>query len=100
MLRSGARLKSQVCTTEIIVVRPGPSDLELTCGGRPLVAHGEDPQPLEPIEGLAAGAELGKRYTDASGELEVLVTKAGSGTLANGKDPLELKAAKPLPSSD
>ena len=100
MLRTGARLRSQVCTTEIIVVRPGPAGLDLTCGGRPLVAYGEDPQPLEPIEGLATGSELGKRYTDPSGELEILVTKAGSGTLAIGKEPLAFKEAKPLPSSD
>jgi hypothetical protein len=45
-------------------------------------------------------AELGKRYTDEGGTLEVLVTKAGPGTLANGTTPLVLKAAKPLPASD
>ena len=100
MLRSGVRLRSQTCTTEVIVVRPGPADLELTCGGHPLVAHGEQGSSLEPIDGLANGSELGKRYTDAGGELEILVTKAGSGTLANGKEPLVLKEAKPLPSSD
>jgi hypothetical protein len=100
MLRSGLRLRSQVCSTEIIIVRPGPKGIDLTCGGRPLVAHGEQPERLEALEGLAAGSELGRRYTDATGELEVLVTKPGTGTLANGKEPLVLKDAKQLPSSD
>jgi hypothetical protein len=42
---------------------------------------------------------LGKRYTDASGELERPVTKAGPGTLVGGEQ-LVLKAAKPVPASD
>jgi hypothetical protein len=100
MLSSGSRLRSQVCETEIIVVRPGPDGIDLTCGGHPLVALGEQPRTLEPLAGLATGAQLGKRYSDASGELEILVTKAGTGTLGNDKEPLVLKEAKPLPSSD
>lgn len=100
MLRTGLRLRSQVCTTEIVVVRQGPEDIDLTCGGHPLVPHDRHGESLEPLDGLATGTQLGKRYTDTSGELEILVTKAGTGTLANGKEPLVVKAAKPLPSSD
>ena len=100
MLRSGMRLRSQTCTTEIIVIRPGPAGVDLTCGGHPLVAHGDEPQLLEAKEGLSGGSELGKRYTDASGELEILVTNPGIGTLGNGNEPLALKKPKPLPSSD
>lgn len=47
-----------------------------------------------------AGAQLGKRYTDTDGSLEVLCTRAGTGALALGGTPLGQKAAKPLPASD
>ena len=100
MLRTGLRLRSQACSTEVIVLRPGPDGIDLTCGGHPLIAYDEEAQRLETVGGLATGTELGKRYTDATGELEVLVTKCGAGTLANGKEPLVVKEAKPLPSSD
>ena len=42
---------------------------------------------------------MGKRYVDDSGA-EVLVTKAGKGTLSVGSTPLSTKEAKPLPASD
>lgn len=48
---------------------------------------------------FATSSVMGKRYVDATGA-EVLVTKAGAGTLTVGSTPLVLKAAKPLPASD
>jgi len=42
---------------------------------------------------------MGKRYVDEQGA-EVLVTKAGAGSLTVGEIPLSLKEAKPLPASD
>jgi len=44
--------------------------------------------------------QLGKRYTCASCEATVLVTKAGSGGLECHGVPMEVAQAKPLPSSD
>ena len=58
------------------------------------------------LEGLAVGAGfdggllIGKRYVDASGDLEVLCTKAGASSLSVGDQVLDTKDAKPLPSSD
>ena len=46
---------------------------------------------------LSSGVVMGKRYVDETGA-EVLVTKAGAGTLTVGETPLSLKEAKPLPS--
>ena len=98
-LKPGLRLRSQVCTTELIVVRP--AEVELTCGGAPVIAHGEEPAAGITIDpALSGGTQLGKRYTDESGALEILVTKRGDGTLADADRPLPLKEAKPLPSSD
>jgi hypothetical protein len=45
------------------------------------------------------GNVMGKRYVDENGA-EVLVTKAGVGTLSVGTTALNLKEAKPLPASD
>lgn len=99
-LKSGLRLRSQVCSTEIIVVKP-VTGVEITCGGHLVIAHAANPsEGLQLDPELSSGTQLGKRYTDDTGELEVLVTKPGEGTLANNDKPLPLKEAKALPSSD
>jgi hypothetical protein len=43
---------------------------------------------------------MGKRYTNEAGDIEILCTKPGEGGLAVDGTPLEVKGAKPLPSSD
>lgn len=98
MIKNGTRLASQVCDTQIIVVRSGNSLDDLRCGGAPMVAlDAERSGELDPA--FAGGTVLGKRYVDETGA-EVLVTKAGAGTLAVGQTALSLKEAKPLPASD
>jgi hypothetical protein len=102
-LKPGMRLRSQVDTTEVIVVRPPADDIDLQCGGAPMVAVGtEVPEGGSPAAGLDTGSLLGKRYTtdDPEGALELLVTKQGAGTLTAAGVALVLKEAKPLPSSD
>jgi hypothetical protein len=100
-LKNGARLRSQVDATEVIVVRGRDGDAELSCGGHPMLDLSATPQEgLSVKDGLDAGTQLGKRYTDAAGEVELLVTKPGTGSLTLGGEPLELKSAKPLPASD
>ena len=54
---------------------------------------------LELDPAFAGGTVMGKRYVDEGGA-ELLVTKAGQGTLTVGETPLSLKEAKPLPASD
>jgi|SRR2546429_7189326 len=100
-LTPGSRLRSPVCDTEVIVVRPGDEDIDLRCGGQPMVPLGEEPParlPLEPA--FAEGTAIGKRYTNETAELEILCTKPGAGSLSIGDEILVLKEAKPLPSSD
>ncbi len=48
----------------------------------------------------AKGTALGKRYLNEAGDLELLCTKPGEGSLGVGGTLLTLKEAKPLPSSD
>ena len=103
----GTRLKSVVCDTEIVIVRP-PADASavVSCGGRPMVAHNEDVDRNQPIlDGHDGGTILGKRYGVEGDPIEVLVTKAGVGalSLASEGQPgvlMSTKDAKPLPSSD
>jgi len=46
------------------------------------------------------GTQIGKRYVNEAGDLELLCTKPGEGSLAVGGTALTLKEAKALPSSD
>jgi hypothetical protein len=102
MLKTGTRMKSQVCDTQVIIVRAPTREVALTCGGHPMVElTAETAQGLQIDPALSTGSPLGKRFTLADEEgLEVLVTKAGAGTLADGTSPLVAKDAKPLPASD
>lgn len=99
-LRTGARLRSQVCATEVIVLRALAEDVDLTCGGYPMVDR-TDPATVEGGPTTDGPASLlGKRYTREAGDLEILVTAAGDGTLCIGSEPLRFKESTPLPSSD
>jgi hypothetical protein len=99
MIKNGTRLASQVCDTQVIVVKTADSLDDLRCGGTPMVVIGANRSGAEPDSAFAGGAVMGKRYVDDSGA-EVLVTKAGTGTLSIGETALSLKEAKPLPASD
>ena len=100
MIKNGTRLQSQVCDTQVIVVRSAESLEDLRAGGAPMVPIGGDVDAGLSIDAaLSEGNLMGKRYVDDGGA-EVLVTKAGAGTLSIGTTPLALKEAKPLPASD
>jgi hypothetical protein len=100
MIKNGSRLQSQVCDTQVIVVRSADSLDDLRVGGAPMVPIGDEVTPgLELDPALSEGNLMGKRYVDDTGA-EVLVTKAGKGTLSVGATPLTIKEAKPLPASD
>jgi hypothetical protein len=100
--KPGSRLRSQVCETQDVVVHAAADDIDLQCGGKPMIdAAAAMSEPGIPAPGLDTGAQLGKRYRagDESG-LEVLVVSGGDGTLSIDSIPLTVKAAKALPSSD
>jgi hypothetical protein len=100
VIKNGTRLQSQVCDTQVIVVRSADSLDDLRAGGVPMVPLGEaaaGDATLDPE--FSGGTLMGKRYVDESGA-EVLVTKAGKGALSVGTTPLQIKEAKPLPASD
>ena len=99
--RTGQTLVSTVDATTVVVVRAPGADVELTCGGAPMVdakAGSVEKGTVDPAQ--AEGTQLGKRYADDEAGLEVLVTKPGQGTLALDGRALPLKGTKPLPASD
>jgi hypothetical protein len=100
MIKNGTRLQSQVCDTQVIVVRTAESLDDLRAGGFPMVPLGGQSDPAISLDPeFSEGNLMGKRYVDATGA-EVLVTKAGAGTLTIGTTVLTVKEAKPLPASD
>jgi len=95
-LKAGARFKSAVSDTQVMVIKAPPGEFELSCGGKPMVG---------PNDASAAGSPegetlIGKRYVNADESLELLCTKGGKGALALDGTALEIKQAKQLPSSD
>src|SRR5690606_8272256 len=85
--------------TEVIVVKGPAGDLDLRCGGVPMVEPGSEATGT-PVEGAVGGTALGKRYVDADERREVLCSKAGEGSRSVGATLLALKEYKPLPASD
>ncbi len=100
VLRPGVRLKSTVCETEVVAVK-AEADLAVSCGGSPMV-DANDPTEVAgpPADGFADGTQIGKRYTDDEGAIELLCVKPGAGTLGVGGKALIIKGSKPLPASD
>lgn len=100
-LKPGSRFRSAVDDVEVIVIKAPADAVDLRCGGQAMLAiNAPRPEGLAAEPGFDSGTLLGKRYTNADGSLELLCTKAGSGSLSVGDVVLELKEAKPLPSSD
>jgi len=105
-MKPGLRLKSAVCSTEIMIIRSPPCDAgvapaDIRCGGVEMLAPAQQPAPgarLDPAQ--AHGSLIGKRYVDAQDRVEVLCTQSGTGSLTLDGVLMALKQAKALPSSD
>ncbi len=96
-MKPGTKLKSTVCDTEVMVIRG--SDVAVACGGAPMAEERPaTPGDLDPA--FAEGTQMGKRYVDEAGTVELLCVKAGKGSLSIDGTILRTKDAKPLPSSD
>ena len=101
VFKAGTRLKSAVCSSELMVVVAPAGDVTVTCGGVPVIdLSAEAPAGVVIDAEQKQGTQMGKRYTNEAGDIEVLCTKPGEGGLAVAGVALEIKGAKPLPSSD
>ena len=99
-IKPGIRIKSAVCATELMVIQAPSGDVDVRCGGAPMLDIKAEKPAVAIDPNLKAGTQIGKRYVDAAGTIELLCTKPGEGTIALGATPLVLKEAKPLPASD
>jgi hypothetical protein len=99
-VKSGERLRSQVSEVQVIVLKAPDHEIELTCGGQAMIDV--NATPASPAATDVSGATvLGKRYRfDGDGAVEVLVTRAGAGTLAIDGVDLVVAETKALPASD
>lgn len=100
-LRPGLRLESATCDAQVVVVKAPKDapDVDVRCGGEPMRPLGEGGDRL-PVSIDGDPTLLGKRYADEELGLELLCSQGGEGTLTVGDQPLLVKGAKPLPSSD
>ncbi|WP_348674595.1 hypothetical protein [uncultured Abyssibacter sp.] len=96
-MKPGTRLKSAACDTEVMVIRG--ADVAVMCGGAPM-GDAKPDAPAELDAGFAEGTQMGKRYVDEAGRVELLCVKAGKGSLSIDGEVLRPKEAKTLPSSD
>jgi hypothetical protein len=93
----GIRLRSQVSSAGVIVVKGSDADVELVCAGLAM-SDGVAGEASQVSDGPAL--HLGKRYSDEQSGIEVLVSKAGIGPLSWDGRELILTVTKQLPASD
>ncbi len=100
-LKPGARLRSAVCETEVVVVRAQAGDVDLRCGGTAMRAASDAQEPPTSMDpAFADGTLLGKRYEKSGAVLEVLCVRGGAGSLSLGAEPLQQMGPRKLPASD
>ncbi|MBV1877022.1 MAG: hypothetical protein KUG79_05205 [Pseudomonadales bacterium] len=100
LLKTGARLGSSVCNAEVMVISAPDGDAELTCGGAAMAEAGAGGDKGTVSPDHSGGVQIGKRYVDADGTIELLCVKPGEGSLALNGTALALKDAKKLPKTD
>jgi hypothetical protein len=100
-LKPGDRLRSRVCTTEVIIVKAPKGKAVISCGGQPMAAAGEQVGPSAALAAMTGpGTLIGKRYADEEHGLELLCVKGGGGELTVNGHAIRLREARPLPASD
>ena len=99
-LKAGARFKSAVCDTQVMVIKAPAGEFSLSCGGAEMIAPTAASSGAQIDPAHASETLIGKRYVNADESLELLCTKAGKGSLSLDGVGLEIKQAKQLPSSD
>jgi len=100
-LKPGMRLRSAVCTTEIMVIKTASTPVDIACGGASMLDGSAQATPgAMPAADAAAGTQMGKRYVDEAETIEVLCVRAGAGSLAMGGELLRFRESRALPTSD
>jgi hypothetical protein len=100
-LKPGQRLKSAVSEAQIMVIKAPAEETRIQCAGVDMLELSAEgaaaPGPESSIEGVL---QIGKRYANQTGTLELLCTKGGAGLLSSDEEVLQPRLSKQLPSSD
>ena len=100
-LKPGSRWRSAVCDAEVVVVRSPAVPVTFRIGGTgALPADAGGSAGAKPDAALAGGTLLGKRYADEVSGLEVLCTRAGTGTITVDGRRATVMTPRQLPASD
>jgi len=99
-LKTGAQLRSSCSDTEVIVIKAPAGDVDLLCGGHPMIPKTATPEGGEVDPKHEGPTLMGKRYANDDIGIEILCTKPGLGSLSIGPEDIPQKAAKALPASD
>ena len=99
-MKAGSSLYSTCCDTKIVLMSDFDDSDEIACGGFPMVEDSDAKPVVEPAPEWVGPTLLGKRYGDEESGLKVLCVKGGTGALSVYGRPLQVAAAKTLPSSD
>ena len=99
-LKVGQRWRGAGSAVEVIVIRAGRGEVNLTCGGEPMTPAGDAVAAVPASGAEGPQTQIGKRYTIPDGDLELLCVKGGTGELATDGVPLTLMEPKKLPASD
>jgi hypothetical protein len=94
----GSRWRSKGGGVELVVVQPPSAEVGLECDGE-LREFLDSSTPPSPPTSPASAPDI-KRYVNQTYSIEVLCTKPGTGPLSVSEEPMVLKDAEPLPSSD
>lgn len=97
-LRPGQSLFSTVDTTSVVVIKAPSVPVTVSVSG----AEVSDVKPVDTPADITngRGVQIGKRYVDDTVGIELLASKAGTGTLEINGNEMSIKDTKPLPASD
>src|SRR2546423_1464111 len=98
-LKAGARFKSAVCETQVMVIKAPAGEFDLCCGGAEMLTGAATATGAQLNPAHAGETLIGKRYVNADESVELLCTKGGKGALSLNGTPMGVKQAKQLPSS-
>src|SRR5262245_56729025 len=72
-VRAGQKLHSAISDVQVVVVKAPSGDVEVGCGGQPMLGDDESAADGAAIDSaLAEGPQLGKRYADEEVGIELL----------------------------
>ena len=99
-LKAGTRIKSAVCTTEVMVIAAPAGDTDVTCGGVSMISLADTATAGAMDPAHAHGTLLGKRYVNTAVTLNCSALNREMARWRSVAKRWCSREAKALPSSD